>query len=80
MASSRSEENVVLYYLSDRWCIGKCIPQKFILGESELVLYQNYGRCLSHIMLLLFDNLTDVIDKVADVIATFLADVIAIVM
>ena len=39
-------------------------PKKIILGESELVLYQNYGRCLSHIMLLLFDNLTDVIVKV----------------
>ena len=31
-------------------------------------------------MLLLVDNLTDVIVKVADVMATFLADVIAIVM
>ena len=31
-------------------------------------------------MLLLIDNLTDVIVKVADVMATFLADVIAIVM
>ena len=31
-------------------------------------------------MLLLVDNLTDVIVKVVDVMATFLADVIAIVM
>ena len=31
-------------------------------------------------MLLLIDNLTDVIVKVADVMATFLADAIAIIM
>ena len=31
-------------------------------------------------MLLLIDNLTDVIVKVVDVMATFLADIIAIVM
>ena len=52
---------------------------KFILGKTELVLSLNYDRSLSHNVVIDW-YLTDVIVKVADVKATFLADVIAIVM
>ena len=51
----------------------------FILGKTELFLSLNYDRCLSHNVVIDW-YLTDVIVKVADVKASNLADVIAIVI
>ena len=57
------------------WCL---YTLRLNLGISEFVLIFQLWQMLSHIMLFLIILLTDVIVKVADFIATYLADVIAI--
>ena len=39
MASSRSEENVVLNYFNTRWCIGVCIPLDLIGIYMNLIYF-----------------------------------------
>ena len=57
------------------WCL---YTLRFNLGISEICSFFILLQMLSHIMLFLIIILTDVIVKVADFIATYLADVIAI--